>query len=465
MLAGCSLASKLTLSECAIDGSEVKALCGTLDVPENWSRPGARAIALNVVIVPAIDRKPNAAPLFDLAGGPGLAASTSAGFYADVGAMYRQDRDVVLVDQRGTGKSAPLRCPDLENVSPLERMYPPEAVERCREVLAPSHNLTQYTTIAAAKDLDAVRKAIGAKQIDIAALSYGTKLAQAYMRAFPARVRSAVLIGTTPMDVRLPLHHARNAEDALRLIFADCAADDACNAAYPSLPEEWNAVLARFNAGPIPMATKKGAIHVERGPFAEAFRARLTTESGQRDAPRLIHAAAGGDFGPFLEAVGPGGSSPFAEGLYLSVECGEGAARIKPADIAPAVAGTFLGRYRVDEQTGACGLWPSSDLPEDFFAPVASDVPTLFVVGGRDHVTRPSYARDVAKGFSQSRIVRIEEMAHAPTDILNIECLDAMMTSFYAAADTQAVDDSCVAGMKAPPFSIGQQTAADGTTP
>ena len=196
-------------------------------------------------------------------------------------------------------------------------------------------------------------------------------------------MRAAVLIGAAPMDLKAPLQHARNAEDALRLIFADCAADAACNAAYPSLVDEWDAVLARFNAGPIPMATAAGDISVERGPFAEALRAQLTIESGQRNIPRLIHAAAQGDFAPYLEAVGPGGSSPFAEGQYLSIECTEGTARFAPAEVAPAVAGTFLGRYRVDEQIGACSLWPSSDIPEDYFKPVASVVPTLFFSGGQ----------------------------------------------------------------------------------
>lgn len=456
-LAACTPAtSRLVLSECAIAGSEEKARCGALEVPENWSRPGGRTISLNVMVIPAVKKAAGATPLFDLAGGPGIAVTTSAGFYLTEGRTFRESRDVVLVDQRGTGKSSPLRCPELENVSPLQRMYPPEAVERCREALAPTHNLSQYTTPASARDIDAVRRALGAKQIDIASLSYGTKLAQAYMREFPTRVRAAVLIGAAPMDLKVPLHHARNAEDALRLIFADCAADAACNAAYPSLVDEWEAVLARFNAGPIPMVTAAGVLPVERGPFAEALRAKLTIESSQRNIPSIIHAAAQGDFAPYLEAVGPGGSSPFAEGQYLSIECSEGTARIAPAEVGPAVAGTFLGRYRVDEQIGACGLWPSSDIPEEYFKPVASAVPTLFFSGGRDHVTPPRYAEDIASRFSNSRIIFVEEMAHAPSDILHIECLDAMMVSFYASADPKAVDTACAAGMKAPPFVIHQ---------
>jgi pimeloyl-ACP methyl ester carboxylesterase len=361
----------------------------------------------------------------------------------------------VLVDQRGTGASAPMRCPELEDLSPLVRMYPPDAVARCREGLAPSHNLTQYTTLASARDLDAVRRALDADRIDISALSYGTVLAQAYMRQFPTRVRSAVLIGSTPMDVNIPLHHARNAQDALRLIFADCVFDPACDAAYPSLADEWTSLLARFNAGPIPVVTDDGVIHVERGPFAEAFRATLTTESGQRNAPRIIHAAAAGDFAPFLKAAG-GPSLPYAEGLYLSIECAEGAARIEPSEVAAAVAGTFLGRYRVDEQMDACGLWPSADIPEEFFQPVTSDVPTLFIAGGRDHVTPAAYAEEIASHFSKGRVIRIEEMAHAPMGIEHIECLDAMMMSFYASADPNAVDASCVSGMTAPPFSIDE---------
>ncbi len=441
------------LSPCSVEGTEERALCGLLEVPENWKQPYGRTIFLNVVVAPAVNPS-GLAPLFDIAGGPGVAATQGAGFYFTDGAAIRAKRDVVMVDQRGTGASAPLRCPDLESASPLTRMYPTESVRACRDAMSGDHDLTQYTTLAAARDLDAVRNAIGAEKVDLFGLSYGTKLAQAFIREYPGRVRSAMLMGSAPMDLRTPLFHARNAENALRLIFADCAADAACAAAYPLLEAQWSSVLARFDAGAVAMATPDGDLLVERGPFTEAFRALLTSEGGQRLAPKLIHAAASGDFAPFVAAAASGPRGFIAEGLYLSVECAEGAPLISEADIVDATKGTFLGRYRVDEQLVACAHWPKASVNASFAHPVKSDVPVFILAGGRDHVTPKEYAMRIAQGFSNSRIVVVDEMAHFPGAISGIECIDQMALAFDQNADPDDIDASCIESMKAPPFAL-----------
>jgi pimeloyl-ACP methyl ester carboxylesterase len=452
-VAACSepTVAKLELTECKVAGATETARCGTLEVPENWDRPDARRITLKVMVIPALEPG-DAAPLFDLAGGPGMAATTGADFYFSDGRAMRQHRDIVLIDQRGTGESAPLRCAALESVLPVTRMYPPADVESCRAALAAAHDLTQYTTEASARDLEAVRAALGAGKIDLFGISYGTKLGQAYIRAYPGRVRAAAFLGTVPMDLRTPLEHAASAERTLRDLFADCAKDTACAAAFPRLADDWQSLLARFDAGPVDMKVGTARIAVEKGPFTEALRAMMTTDAGQRRIPALVSAAARGDFGPFLEAVGPGGGSMIAEGLYLSVECSESTSRISDADIAAATAGTFLGRYRIDEQLGACRAWPQRKIDELFFAPVESNVPVLFLAGGRDHVAPLRYTEAVAAGFAKSRVVFVEEMPHFPVAMANLACLDAMLLDFYAAGDAAAVDTACVASMKAPPF-------------
>jgi pimeloyl-ACP methyl ester carboxylesterase len=441
----------LELADCPVPGATETARCGTLAVPENRDRPGDRRIRLNVMVIPALEPD-GSAPLFDLAGGPGIAATVGADFYFAAGRAMRQNRDVVLVDQRGTGASAPLRCTALETVPPVARMYPPEAVEACRTELAARHDLTRYTTVDAVEDLETVRRALGAERIDLFGISYGTKLGQAYIRAYPGRVRAAAFLGTVPMDLRTPLEHAASAELTLRDIFADCAADTACAKAYPALANDWRAVMARFDDGPVSMRFGDGLVVVERGPFAEALRATMTTDAGQRRLPSIIHGAAHGDFAPFAEAVGPGGNSMIAEGLYLSIECSEGTHRFSEAEVVAATAGTFLGRYRVDEQVAACRIWPRRELPESFYSPVHGDVPALFLAGGRDHVAPLRYAESVAAGFPNSRLVVIDEMPHFPVAMANLECLDEILLAFYSAGDVAAVDTACVASMKAPPF-------------
>lgn len=335
------------LKPCGPEGREREVLCGTIEVPEDRSRTSGRLIALNLAVVKALEPTAGATPLFHLEGGPGVPATLARRFYLDEGREYRRTRDVVLLDQRGTGGSNPLRCAALENRDPLAEMYPVELVRRCRAELERSADLTQYGSLAAAADLDQVRAALDYDRMDIWALSYGTFLAQVYMRAHPGRVRSAVFFGTVNMDPKLPLYHAVTAQRALDLVFFDCQSDPACSAAYPHLRREWRQLVRRLKAGAVSVrridaATGKQvvtALHL--GPFAEALRSQMGSALGARRVPHFIHRAAQGDFGPFLESLEGGGLIP--DGIYLSVACAEGTTRIRDGEVERYTAGTFVG--------------------------------------------------------------------------------------------------------------------------
>jgi pimeloyl-ACP methyl ester carboxylesterase len=302
-------ASADLLRTCRVEGIAEPLRCGELLVPEDHTRPGGRRIKLRILAIPAIAPVAGRAPLFELAGGPGMGTTGGADWYVGEGARHRQHRDVVLVDQRGTGESSPLRCPELEGGDPLRPMYPVPAVQRCRDVLSQHADLAQYTTAATVADLERVRTALGHERVDLVALSYGTRVALAWMQAAPDRIRAAVLVGTVPADARLPLWHARNAQATLDDVFADCARDADCGARFGELEGQWQRVLARPDFD---------------GPHREAFRTRLIATPGQRALPALIAAMAEGDFEPLRPPVRPGPQvGPLAEGLYLSVTCAE----------------------------------------------------------------------------------------------------------------------------------------------
>lgn len=284
-----------------------RARCGTIEVPEDRTRPEGRKIALNIMIIPATGpvRLP---PLFDLEGGPGLPSTHSAGFYLTDGAAYRDGRDVVLVDQRGTGGSNPLLCPELDapqrQYAPL---YPDALVQACRDRLAAHADLASYGTDAAAADLDAVRAALGAERIDVVALSYGTTLALRYATLHPERVRAMVLFGTVPPEARPPRSHAPAATHALGLIIRDCAAAPACHQAFPELGRELSRAAARLPAG------------LSRDVFVEKLRNLMYAPDRAARIPRILHAAAAGDFAPFYAATRRTGPTELADGLYLGV--------------------------------------------------------------------------------------------------------------------------------------------------
>jgi len=458
-LAACGDYPELSLTQCEIGDGE-KALCGSLPVPENWNQPGERTIALNVVVIPASEAA-SQPPLVDLAGGPGLPATGGAAFYVTDGSAYRRDRNVILFDQRGTGDSAPALCPSIGEAGTLTPMYPLDAVRDCVKTLSQTHDLSQYSSLSSVRDLEAVRAAVGAEQIDLFGMSYGTRLAQAYIRAYPRRVRSAVFIGTVAMDSRAPLPHAKNGESVLQAIFADCENDASCADAFPDLRRQWETLNRLLRQGQVFMDVGNERKPIAPGPFMEAFRTILTVESGQRKVPALIAALSAGDAKPFLEMVATDGPLQIAEGVYLSIECTEGTNRIRHTEIDAATANTFLGRYRVDEQMRACSVWPATSVPESFFAPVTSDVPLLLVVGGRDHATPAAHSASVAEHFSNSQLLVVEEMGHVPAGISNLECLDRIMVDFYA-EPLEIPDTACVEDMRAPPFEVREvQASAD----
>lgn len=454
---------KLALAPCRPPGVDETVRCGDLLVPENPRAPRGRQIKLHVVVVPALASGAPRAPLFDLAGGPGLAATGAVQFFATAGRIHRQDREVVLVDQRGTGESSPLACPELALAGTFaSHMYPPEAVARCRQGLATHADLAQYTTANSAADLDAVRSALGYAQIDVSALSYGTQLALAYMRLFPTRVRSAVLIGTVGDGKKLPLWHARNAQDVLARLFDQCRSDEACHRAFPDSAAEWarvlDAVRTRKVTTTVSVQGRPTAITLQGGSFEEAFRAQLLTTGGQLRAPYLIHRMSLGDWAPFVTGA-TGGGGPIAEGLYLSVTCAEDTPSITPAERRTATEGTFLGTYRIDEQMAACREW---QVP---LAAVAGgqanpDVPLLLLAGAMDYVTPAAWAREVAAHFPRRRVVEIPSLGHFPDGLEHLECFDEMIAAFFARPDPAALDTSCVAQMRRPPFVLAEKDPA-----
>lgn len=439
------------LSPCAVMGKADAALCGVVEVPENHAAPGGKTLSLRVLVLPSVGPE-TLPPVYELAGGPGLAASDGAIFYLTDGAAWRAGRRIVLADMRGTGGSAPLRCPELEAGKRLERMYPPAAVRDCRAALvAGGADLAHYTTLATAKDLDLVRRALGDKRIDLFAMSYGTMLAQTYVRLHPDRVGAAVLEGAVPLGEKLPLNHGRNAQRTLTDLFADCQAEAACAAAFPDLPGDWRRLLARLDAGPVPVSTPAGIVQAEKGPVLEALRAMMTTSAGQSRLPMVIHQAAKGDFAPLGAGSGVGGPG-LAEGLYLSIACIEGTGWITPDEAAAAGQASDFGAYRVEEQVAACRLW-GVDRREGRALPAPLTGPRMLLIAGeRDHVAPPAWADEVARLHPGARVVRIEKLSHGIEGVVGVECFDQISLTFLAAGTLSDADLACVNTMKAPPF-------------
>ena len=432
------LAAALSLQPCVLE--DVQARCGTMAVPENHQARGGRTIDLSLAVVRAPRRHHDA--LFILAGGPGVGATNMIDWA--VRNFSAGGRDIVLVDARGTGNSSPLRCDPPPRL--FGDLFDPARLEVCRDRLAASADLTQYTTAHVVEDLELVRRQLGYRKVTLYGTSYGTRVAQEYMRRHPQRIRAVILDGVVPPSLAMPSNYPKYSQRTLARVMTMCREDAACRTAYPDLDADLQQVLAEAEKG---LTIKDEPLG--RGFFGEAFRNFLYSPEVYVRLPRALHAAAGGDWSAFGEMA-----TRYARairglhlGFFLSVTCAEDLPRVdEPAERA-AAAGTILGTYRLDQQLGACKVWPRATVDRSSFTPVRSPIPTLLVSGELDPVTPPDYAEEVAGTLPNSLHVVIPAGSHSGD---TGGCLEKVTSEFIREGSVAALDTACVRKVRRPPF-------------
>lgn len=457
---GPSADASLTLEPCELPGYDGEARCGTLPVWEDRDAREGRRIDLRVAVLPATGPDAAAPPLFALTGGPGQSAVQAAGLFARVFDRARETRDLVLVDQRGTGASNPLRCPfpgdDADPQSYLGDQMPAGALAECLEDLEADPRL--YTTPVAADDLDQVREALGYGRIDLYGFSYGSRVALVYLRRHPENARSAILAGAVPTDMKVPTHHAPDAQRALDLLFEQCAADAECSAAYPDLEEKFWTVWKRLGEGPVevelvdPKTGREIEVTLDRNLFNEEMRWRLY-DAESNLIPPLVEEAYRGDFRNVAALLLRlrrviGASQALATGMFMSVTCSEDVPFIDLEEARRLAEGTFLGTHRVEQQRQACSVWPRGDVPEGWLDPVRSEAPVLVLSGYRDPVTPPRWGESVAAHLPNGRHVVLRQGFHAGMG----QCESGLMNAFLIEGTAKGLDASCAERMPESPW-------------
>ena len=240
----------LPTSECRLEHplhlTSVAARCGTLRVPIDRGHPKEGSIDLKVAVVSALNRRSTAAPLFLLAGGPGQSAMQVFVALNSAFARINRNHAIVLLDQRGTGTSSQQSCVYPEDWQEPAELLPAlrKATADCLAKLGP--HVRFYTTSIAVRDLDDVRAALGFEQIDLYGGSYGTRVAELYMRRYPEHVHAVILDGVTYPQQAIGAETPQDAERALNLIVARCVQTPDCAATYPQLQDELLALLKQF---------------------------------------------------------------------------------------------------------------------------------------------------------------------------------------------------------------------------
>ena len=449
------------LKPCRLLGVDHDALCGVLKRPLDPAQPQGTQIDIHYAVLPAMARNRKPDPVFFFAGGPGQSAMELAGPVSRMLARLSNRRDIVLVDQRGTGKSAPLLCEKIKPTTALASAADPASqlarLQSCRQQLEkkPHGDLRHYTTWVAMQDADAVRLALGAAQVNAIGGSYGTRAVLEYLRQFPQSVRRAVIDGVAPPDMVLPASFSPDNQAALDAEFGACEAEPPCAARYPKLRAEWQATLAslpREVSLTHPVTAQVERVLLTRDWLLSAARVPLYAPVLASALPAALNEAARGRFDPLMGlagALGGGRSMQMSEGMHFSVVCAEDVPRLAQAVDRP---GTDFGNTFVEQYRRICESWPRGAVPQAFYTMPPAPVATLVLSGGADPVTPPRHGDRAAKALGpKARHVVVPQAGHG---VMALGCMRDVLFRFVDAENDDAalkVDADCAQKMPRPP--------------
>ena len=460
------------LSPCRLPGSETELQCGSIRRPlvpaqEGTSSTGSGPqIDIHFAVLPAIARNKKPDPVFFFAGGPGQSAMRLVGPIGTLFKRLQNRRDIVFVDQRGTGRSAPLDCPELPPSTPLAEAlrsgdfgpYLSDCLSALQRL--PHGDLRQYTTTLAMQDVDAVRQALGAAQINVIGGSYGTRAALEYMRQFPAQLRRVIIDGVAPPDMKLPATLGTDAQAALSTWLTACEQDADCNGRHPGLRARFATLLASLpkeisvthpHSGQLERLTLRpddvlGLVH---GPLYAPWLASAV--------PLALAQASEGRFEALFglgSSLGSGDSTRLALGMHFAVICSEdvpaeaqaSAQPTAPTDAGQPAADRFARRY-----AQICAHVPRASVPAAFFFLPKAPAATLVFSGGLDPVTPPRHGQRVAQALGdRARHVVVPNAGHG---VLPLPCIPDVVHRFIEADDDRAalaIDAGCASGVPRP---------------
>jgi pimeloyl-ACP methyl ester carboxylesterase len=437
------------LTPCTLAGS-VSARCGTFPVPESRAAPDGRTIVLRLAVLPARDGGSQRDPLVFLAGGPGGSAVESAGFVASVFGALNASRDIVLVDQRGTGGSNRLLCPLPPREAALDTPAKLRAhVRSCLARLAADPRA--YTTVHAMDDVADVLRALGYEQVNLYGGSYGGTAAQYFLAQHPDMVRTAILDGATLLDVPLFELWGRNGERALRRILSRCAGSPRCSRAFPRVRRDVFEALGALRRKPVRL---DGRV-LDVATAADAIQSLSRSPGGAASIPWIAHRARAGDWLPLELAIETQLALRTAvsrQVMYWSIVCAEPWAKRRPGRSAAASRGTYLAESverDVRASAAVCSAMPRAAVPNWTRTRIRSDAPVLLLVGGADPQDPPANVARARRQLPNSRTVVVPGAGHG---VVQLGCVPQIARAFVERGTVAGLDARCAAEWRPPAF-------------
>jgi pimeloyl-ACP methyl ester carboxylesterase len=463
LLADTAPAQSLQLEDCRISGGpglpSMKARCGTLPRPLDPDGAVPGEIELRVAVVPALNLTPESDPVVPIAGGPGQGSVQFYTSYSRAFEDIRRNRDILLIDQRGTGDSSRMDCPFDDDL--VEGQYSKElTIEYTRDCLQQlPYDPRFFTTSVAVTDLEAVREALGYPALNLYGVSYGTRVAQHFARRYPESTRSVVLDGVVPPQIALGPEIATESQRAVDQIFARCAEEASCNERFPGIDVAFENLVALLKDKPVivnvpnPSTGRPEELTFGHTELTLAVRLLVYHPSSVALLPLLISEAAGGNFVPLAsqyKVTVVAMTDMLSLGMHNAVMCTEDIPFFDKTTIDyDSIAASYMGPLQLDALEAICSVWPDGPIDDEFKVPLATDTPVLLLSGDADPITPPRYATLAAVDLSNKLHLVAKHQGHGQ---IAVGCTRRLVAEFVAAADSSGLDTECLERSFVMPF-------------
>ena len=457
--------SGLTFEPCFLAGSggngSLHAQCATWLRPLDPDDPNSEQIELFVARLPSTALQPATDAFTVINGGPGASSIDMLVDFAGAVTPITRERDVLVIDQRGTGRSTPMGCQALTDTSETPSLE--EARRVTRECLAAlPHDPRYFTTSVAVRDLDALRATLGYEQLSVYGVSYGTRVAMHYARRYPQQTRSIIIDGVVPPPLVLGANIAINSQQTFDALLDHCGAREACTSAFPDPQQDFEQLRQRLIDAPIPLRLQhpvtgeRTDLELTYGHLAIWVRLALYAPETAALLPLIINQ--GAEHENYLPIAANALrvlhqlNDSMQYGMHNAVVCTEDAPFFSPDD-APegALEATYLGRDSYDALAAICAEWPAGVMDEDMKAPLESDVPALVLSGEFDPITPPAYGEDVLPGLNNSTHVVAPGQGHG---VLPRGCIPKIVLDFVEQPEPENVDATCTEHLDRFPFFV-----------
>ncbi|UTW57170.1 alpha/beta fold hydrolase [Kordiimonas sp. SCSIO 12603] len=445
---------KLQMEPCFVSGITRGTKCGTIELPVNYNQPNGETVSIHVAIAEARNTEKEADPLFILAGGPGQAAGEYGALVKLAFSGIREKRDIVMIDQRGTGKSYGMNCEMDENVTSMDETL--EELGKCHAGM--KLDTRQFSMENVLRDMDTIREELGYDKINLWGASWGTRTADAYIKQYPQHVRSMVLDGILPSDIALFETAPKSAQRALEKIIEECEAQSSCNEEFPNFRAQVFDLMEKASNGELhykglnPISGKMIDMQVELTMAVESLRSVMYRADGTTLLPFVVNEASNGNIFPMLSPLFGSGGGGMYIGATLSMLCGDEVSRVTPEEAKAAGEGSFARDSYYGVWSQMCTKWNYEVPTWDYKTPVDTDIPTLVLSGNLDPITPPEFGDHYMKGVSNGRHIVVQGTGHNTSFTA---CMPELMTEFITTLDVEALDTSCLDHLKRMPIIIG----------